>query len=246
MDGIDQCPGTAKGLKVDGKGCTLDSDGDGVPDTLDQCADTPKGTTVDEKGCPVDTDGDGVADYLDKCPGTPKDAVVDAEGCPPAAPIDSDGDGVIDSLDKCPNTKAGTKVDAMGCALVTKARGVLKGVNFQFGKAELTPVSLQILDDVAAALNEFPLVHVEVQGHTDATGPENVNLNLSAARAEAVATYLASKGVARERLQSKGYGSSKPIGNDKTRAGRAQNRRVELNWLDQPNTTTPETPATTN
>jgi OOP family OmpA-OmpF porin len=54
LDGIDQCPNTPKGAKVDAKGCPMDSDGDGVPDGIDQCPDTPKGLKVDATGCPIE------------------------------------------------------------------------------------------------------------------------------------------------------------------------------------------------
>jgi len=68
-------------VKVDPRGCPLDSDGDGVPDHLDKCPGTPSGAAVDASGCPLDSDGDGVADYLDKCPETPKGATVNSAGC---------------------------------------------------------------------------------------------------------------------------------------------------------------------
>lgn len=228
FDGIDQCPNSAKGMKVDEKGCTLDSDADGIPDSVDQCANTPAGTAVDEKGCPKDSDGDGVVDGADQCPDTPKGVVVNASGCP----LDSDGDGVTDDKDQCPNTPKETKIDEKGCPIVNKARGVLKGVNFKSGSAELLPTSFKTLDEAATALQEFPNVKVEVQGHTDNTGKEPTNQKLSQARAETVAKYLADHGVSADRMVSKGYGSSKPIAPNKTKAGRGKNRRVELNWLD--------------
>ena len=179
----------------------------------------------------MDADGDGVADALDKCPETPKGVAVDATGCP----VDSDGDGVPDYLDKCPGTPTGVAVDTTGCPVKAgKARGVLKGVNFKFNKADLKPESFKVLDQAAAALKEVPDVQVEVQGHTDNTGSSATNLKLSDARAKTVMNYLASKGVDPKRLQAKGYGGTKPIGDNATKAGRAQNRRVELNWLDTP------------
>lgn len=228
FDGIDQCAGTAKDTKVDEKGCPMDSDGDGVHDGIDQCPNTFKGAVVDEKGCPTDTDADGVADKMDKCPNTPKEAKVDEAGCP----IDTDLDGIPDFLDKCPGTKKGSRVDVMGCPLQTKARGVLKGVNFKFGKAEIHPDSYKVLDATAVALQEFPEVQVEVQGHTDSTGPEAANKAISQSRAQSVSDYLVSKGVSSNRLHPKGYGEEKSIASNKTRAGRAKNRRVELLWLD--------------
>jgi len=84
FDDRDQCPGTARGVRVDAKGCPLvvDSDGDGVPNSADRCPNTPANVAVDASGCPLDRDGDGVADYLDQCPNTPRGSTVDAKGCP--------------------------------------------------------------------------------------------------------------------------------------------------------------------
>jgi len=231
-DGLDRCPDTPKGVRVDAAGCPLDTDGDGVPDHLDKCPGTPRGVKVDATGCPLDTDGDGVPDHLDKCPGTPRGVKVDATGCP----LDTDGDGVPDHLDRCPDTPRGTKVDANGCPVrVTepifkegKKSLVLEGVTFEYDSAKLTAESTAVLDKVAASLVEWSDVNVEVNGHTDSKGADAYNMKLSQARAEAVRDYLVSKGVASSRLAAKGFGETKPIADNKTDEGRAQNRRVEL------------------
>jgi len=76
----DQCPNTPEGVKVDTKGCPLDTDGDGVADYLDKCPATPAGVKVDMNGCPLDRDGDGVPDYLDKCPDVK--GTIANKGCP--------------------------------------------------------------------------------------------------------------------------------------------------------------------
>jgi OOP family OmpA-OmpF porin len=112
-DGIDRCPRTPAGTRVDAYGCELDSDGDGVKDSKDKCPGTPAGVSVNADGCPMDSDGDGVSDDKDKCPGTPAGAKVDADGCE----LDSDGDGVVDRLDECPGTPKGTPVDRRGCEI---------------------------------------------------------------------------------------------------------------------------------
>ncbi len=237
LDDVDQCKDTPAGDKVDAKGCSLpkDADGDGVLDDVDQCKDTPAGDKVDAKGCslPKDADGDGVNDDVDQCKDTPAGDKVDAKGC--SLPKDADGDGVNDDKDRCPNTPAGVKVDAEGCQVLfepTRKTLILEGVNFETGKSELTPESQTILDGVAASLVANEEIKVQVGGHTDNTGSAAVNKRLSAARAEAVRTYLVSKGVAASRLTSAGFGPSKPIASNKTAAGRAQNRRVELTRLN--------------
>jgi OmpA-OmpF porin, OOP family len=228
-DGLDSCPNTVAGAEVDARGCPKDADGDGVADGIDQCPNTPAGVTVDHAGCPVDSDKDGVPDGLDKCPGTPAGIEVDSVGCQRV--VDSDGDGVDDTKDKCPGTAAGTRVDAAGCPILfteAKTPVVLRGVTFESGRSALKPDSYTILDIVAASLVANPDIKIEIGGHTDNTGSAATNTRLSQARADAVRTYLASKGVAPERMTAKGYGPSQPVAPNTTPSGRAQNRRVEL------------------
>jgi outer membrane protein OmpA-like peptidoglycan-associated protein len=222
----DKCPNTPAGTAVDASGCPKDSDGDGVLDAADKCPNTPAGTPVDATGCPKDSDGDGVTDLLDKCPNTPAGVSVDGTGCP----FDRDGDGVIDSTDKCPDTPAGTKVDAVGCPELFGggATLVLEGVYFETGKATLKPESQASLYRVAESLRGNPEVTVEIGGHTDNTGSKATNVRLSAARANAVRDFLISRGVDAARMTAKGYGPEKPVADNKTVAGRAANRRVEL------------------
>jgi len=205
-----------------------DSDGDGVPDDKDQCPGTPAGAPVDANGCPLYSDGDGVPDYLDKCPGTPSGVKVDADGCP----IDSDGDGVPDYLDKCPNTAPGTKVDADGCPPAGDTLAIVTNVNFDFDSSKIRSDSEQKLDRVVSILKDNPGVRVRVEGHTDSTGPEKYNLGLSFRRAESVQAYLASNGIDASRLSVVGFGEAKPLVSNKTRAGRAVNRRVEFKVLN--------------
>jgi OOP family OmpA-OmpF porin len=157
---------------------------------------------------------------------------VDSAGCQRAS--DADGDGVDDSKDKCPRTAPGTRVDAAGCPILfTEARTpvVLRGVTFETGRSALKPDSYTILDIVAASLIANPDIKIEIAGHTDNTGSLATNLRLSQARADAVRAYLASKGVAPDRMVAKGYGPSEPIAPNTTPAGRAQNRRVELRQI---------------
>jgi len=233
-DGLDRCPDTPRGWPVDEYGCPLDSDGDGVPDGKDACPNTPAGALVDERGCPMDSDGDGVYDGLDKCPNTPAGAIVDADGCP----LDSDGDGVYDGLDKCPNTPEGIAVGSDGCPLAAplfveeQKELVLEGVFFKLNSAELTLNSTEVLRQVADSLLAWPDVRMEIGGHTDSSGREQYNVELSYRRAASVRDYLISQGVPAGRLVVQGYGESDPIADNNTAEGRAKNRRVGLTRLD--------------
>ncbi|MDP3909543.1 MAG: thrombospondin type 3 repeat-containing protein [Gemmatimonadales bacterium] len=228
-DGIDQCANSPAGARADARGCTTDSDTDGVPDGPDQCPNTPAGATVDATGCPTDADGDGVFDGLDKCPNTAAGMEVDTAGCQRAS--DADGDGVDDTRDRCPGTAAGTRVDAAGCPILftpERTPVVLRGVTFETGRSALRSDSYTVLDIVAQSLLANPDIRIEIAGHTDITGSMATNMRLSQARADAVRTYLASKGVAPDRMVARGYGPSEPVAPNTTAAGRAQNRRVEL------------------
>ncbi|MBX3173410.1 MAG: OmpA family protein [Gemmatimonadaceae bacterium] len=232
LDSADRCANSPRGEPVTATGCPVDTDNDGVIDSADRCPNTPAGTRVNATGCPLDTDGDGVLDANDRCPNTPAGTRVNAQGCVP----DGDGDGVPDPMDACPNTPAGTAVDARGCTqLFTAERReiVLEGVTFATGSANLTAESNEILDRVAEALVNNPEVRVEVQGHTDNTGSLAGNNRISAARAASVRQYLISKGVAANRLTARGYGPTRPRADNGTADGRQQNRRVELQRIDQ-------------
>lgn len=225
----DRCPGTPEGTPVDENGCPLDSDDDGVIDPNDACPNTPAGTEVDASGCKIDgdQDGDGVKDSVDECPDTPEGTEVDAKGCP----IDLDGDGVINSKDECPDTPEGLEVNNKGCVVEQTIN--LKGVNFEFNSATLTPNAERILDEVAASLAANPEIKAEVGGHTDWLGSADYNERLSQARADSVKAYLVENGVSADNLSSKGYGESTPLADNETEDGRARNRRVELSIAEQ-------------
>ena len=219
-DGDDRCPDTPKGVAVDAEGCPLDSDGDGVSDYKDRCPDTPNGVMVDAEGCPLDSDGDGVSDYKDRCPDTPPNLQVNPDGCPP----DTDGDGVIDAHDKCPSTPNGATVNIQGC-------WILKDLNFDVGLASIKGGGKEILDDAANIFRKNPGLKVEIQGHTDHTGSDSFNQRLSEKRAKTVYNALVARGVTSDRLVTRGYGESKPITSNKTRNGRAMNRRVQMKLM---------------
>ena len=226
-DYLDRCHATPFGVEVDSVGCPVDSDHDGVPNYLDRCPDSPEGVEVDEYGCPVDSDGDGVADFLDQCPDTPKGVQVEAVGCP----VDSDGDGIPDYLDKCPDKKGLASND--GCPELPKEvtqvfKKAMTGIQFVSGKSTIKSSSFPVLDMIVSVMELNPDYNLNISGHTDNVGKADLNLRLSADRAAAVCDYLIMKGISASRLHSEGFGDTMPIADNKTAAGRTQNRRVEF------------------
>lgn len=176
-------------------------------------------------------------------PPAPVAAPAPAPAPPPdCSTLDSDHDGVNNCLDKCPNTPAGTIVGPDGCP--QKVVIDLRGVNFKFdypkkghvdakeiGKALAVPTadSISILNQAVDTLQRYPQVHVTVAGYTDSIGTDKYNQSLSMRRAQIVYDYLTSHGIDASRLEGPiGHGKNDPIGDNSTDAGRAQNRRTEL------------------
>lgn len=222
QDSKDDCPNTA-GL-AEFNGCP-DSDGDGVVDKDDKCPTVAGLKTL--AGCP-DADGDGVADGDDKCANEAGPAA--NSGCPWP---DTDGDGVLDKDDKCPS-EAGT-VANNGCPEVKPTQEVVKALNtyarsilFDSGKASFQKQTDQVLQAMVVIFKEYPKADFGIEGHTDSQGPTASNQALSERRANAVRDYLISNGIAADRLTAAGFGESTPIANNRTSAGRKENRRVEV------------------
>jgi OOP family OmpA-OmpF porin len=104
----------------------------------------------------------------------------------------------------------------------------LKSVHFEFDKYTLTPTATMNLDENIEILSKHPDKKIVIQGNTDSTGTAEYNLTLSEQRAQAVYEYLRSKGIAPERMQTVGFGASRPVAENSTREGRALNRRSDL------------------
>lgn len=101
-------------------------------------------------------------------------------------------------------------------------------IEFDSGQASITPNGLAILDEMAAAMQKLKGRKVEVIGHTDNTGLRASNVSLSQARADAVRSYLASKGIAPDSVLTSGQGPDRPVASNATVDGRARNRRIEF------------------
>ncbi len=223
QDKEDECPTVAG--KAEFKGCP-DTDADGIQDKEDACPNVKGLKTL--KGCP-DTDSDGLADKDDTCPKVA--GPVENKGCPWP---DTDGDGVLDKDDKCPAVK-GT-IANQGCPEVTvevekKLNVFAKSITFDSGKATIKQISFGTLASIKAVLVEYPQARFRVEGHTDNTGKAAKNLTLSKERAAAVKDYLIANGIDASRLESEGFGSTKPVAPNTTKAGKALNRRTEVNLI---------------
>jgi outer membrane protein OmpA-like peptidoglycan-associated protein len=222
QDSKDDCPNTA-GL-AEFNGCP-DTDGDGVVDKDDKCPEVAGLKSL--AGCP-DADADGVADADDKCPNVA--GPVANNGCPWP---DTDGDGILDKDDKCPN-EVGT-VANNGCPEVKPTEEVMETLNsysrsilFNSGRATFQKQTDQVLQSMVAIFKEYPRANFSLEGHTDSDGSKSMNQALSDRRANAVRDYLIANGIAADRLTATGFGESNPIANNRTRAGKKENRRVEV------------------
>ncbi|MEP7277179.1 MAG: OmpA family protein [Bacteroidota bacterium] len=222
VDSLDACPDVA-GLAKFG-GCP-DSDGDGIPDKEDKCP-TVAGLAR-YQGCPIpDRDKDGINDEEDKCPDLA--GLARYQGCPIP---DRDKDGVNDEEDKCPDLP-GNAANS-GCPVIKqeeikKVEYAAKNIFFNSGKSVLLTKSFKPLNEVAVILNENKNLKLDLDGYTDNSGKADKNQTLSQSRADAVKKYMISKGVEASRLLSVGHGIDNPVADNKSAAGRAKNRRVEL------------------
>jgi outer membrane protein OmpA-like peptidoglycan-associated protein len=245
LDTVDKCPDQPESRNgfEDEDGCPDqgDTDGDGLRDPEDACPNEPedKDAFEDENGCPdPDNDADGVLDAADACPLVPedKDDFEDADGCPDP---DNDRDGVLDADDKCPkepetinglDDQDGCPDAGVSSVRVTSTKiEILDKVFFDNDKDTIKPVSFPILDQVVSVLKaNTQIQRIRVEGHTDRWGPPEHNLDLSKRRALSVKNYLISKGVEENRLESEGYGPTRPLDPRKNFAADDKNRRVEF------------------
>ncbi|AKT39757.1 OmpA family protein [Chondromyces crocatus] len=223
-----------------------DTDGDGYPDVIDLCPEDKEDGKAPKPsdGCPdmPDRDGDGIPDVVDLCPDEPEDmdGIDDRDGCPET---DADQDGVPDAEDKCPKEPGQPVAEdpsKNGCPYyIRRITGsaeiqILKQVEFQFDSWTILPRSFPILDEVVRLFKANPEIKlVSIEGHTDNQGTVEYNQKLADSRANAVRLYLINRGVERQRLTSKGFGSTRPLDSNDTEQGRQRNRRVEFHIISQ-------------
>ena len=225
----DGCPETSDG----------DRDGDGIMDSKDKCPDQPEDRDgfQDEDGCPdPDNDQDGIPDKRDACPNDPedKDGFEDEDGCPDP---DNDKDQIPDVRDKCPNepeTYNGYE-DEDGCpdkgSVIIQDNNIviLEKIKFRTNSAEILPESNKILDAVATTIMHHPEFELmEIAGHADERASDSYNLRLTQDRVNSVMAALIQRGVARDRVRSKGYGEYCPEDPGHNETAWEKNRRVDF------------------
>lgn len=249
------------GFEDDDQCADLDNDGDSIADTEDMCPNEKENLNgvKDDDGCPEDEiadeheplaelqpgqdpDGDGLVGDEDACPTDPEDMddYEDHDGCPDP---DNDDDTIADVDDKCPlRAEVFNSVeDEDGCpdegkrlVVGTKSKiQILEKVYFDTNKATIKKRSFPLLDQVAAYLRTNPqITKLRIEGHTDSRGRDSYNMTLSQNRSESVRTYLQNKGIAVERMDAQGFGETRFIDTNRTKAGRANNRRVDFVILE--------------
>jgi OOP family OmpA-OmpF porin len=244
LDDVDECPDEPEDFdgfeEEDGCPDDQDTDGDGIPDARDLCVSDPEDADgqQDEDGCPdPDDDLDGILDADDRCRIDPedRDGWRDEDGCPDP---DNDGDSILDTDDQCPD-EPGPQAER-GCPRVyenvevtTTHIRITQKIHFALNRAEIMADSFGILETVATVLTDFPNINLDIQGHTDSQGSDSHNQDLSDRRASAVRSFLVGRNISPARLVAHGFGESRPLESNRTRAGRARNRRVEFVRTDE-------------
>ena len=222
---------------------TLDHDKDGINDISDLCRHRPedKDNFEDLDGCPdEDNDQDGVFDNQDQCPLFFGDAPY---GCPDEdfRTKDTDLDGVPNSKDYCPDEKETINAfeDNDGCPdsipeKLNTLLGRMDSIQFEIGSSAIKEGSVVILEKIGQAMQMYPDYNIRVEGHTDDIGTKESNDALSQDRAQSVVTWLIDHNISSERLEAKGFGSSKPLASNNTSEGQLRNRRVEIYMYKKP------------
>ena len=167
------------------------------------------------------------ADKVVNLPVETVEPVVEPVAAPAPAPEpeknldDLDEDGVLNADDLCPDTPKGETVNQQGCWILGK-------VYFLFDQAVIQKESIPELNRIVAYLRAHPELDVELQGHTDSTGPAIYNDGLSLRRAKAVMKYFVKQDIAASRMRSVGFGESRPVNDNSSKRKRYYNRRVEV------------------
>lgn len=183
----------------------MDQDNDTIPDNMDLCDNSKAGENLMPYGCTKTKEIDMTIKLHD------------------SLISDSDHDGVIDVKDQCPDTPAGYKVDTKGCPEM-----VTLHLNFATASYAIPSSATADITRLENFLKTHPDTTIDIIGHTDSVGNDELNQILSANRAKALADVLVKHGIAAERMTTQGKGEASPIASNVSASGRAQNRRTEI------------------
>jgi outer membrane protein OmpA-like peptidoglycan-associated protein len=191
-----------------------DSDGDGLSDGEE---------VINYKTSPKmqDTDGDDLTDYVE---------VYDTKTQP--LKVDTDDDGVTDNDDDCPLTYGDASNNGCPPQLAAGQQLDVAGIEFETGSATILEISTPSLMRADSIMRQYPTLRVSIEGHTDNMGTPELNKRLSLDRANAVRDWLITRGIAADRIQTKGYGQDSPVSTNSTEEGRALNRRIEFRVIE--------------
>ncbi len=249
-DGIDACPDTPAGAQVDARGCPSDGDGDGVLDGLDRCPESPARAEVDQTGCPrVEQPAPAPAIPAPPSAAAPLPSPTVRPDTTPAAPVtpptrrpDTTRAAPVprpaarpDTTKALPAPRPAARPDTAKTAPVTTAKVViLPGTIWNYRSSTINRTGLPGLDSIVALLKANPKLLAEVQGYAhDRLVPVD-NTLLSKRRADAIKSYIVSKGVTAGRVSAAGLGSRTLLVSDTTDAARITNRRVEVHLRPGP------------
>jgi outer membrane protein OmpA-like peptidoglycan-associated protein len=206
--------------------------GSAIPENIDGIVEnneipdykTPTGASADSSmGCFGDPDNSSGYQDLDGCPDPQGESALlsGKENCPG---LSETGGGYRDDAG-CPDSIIGAPVKK---GPEFPREQTLQGLEFKNKNADLSFGSYSVLDRLAKSLKDFPDVYIEVRGYTDAIGKADANRRLSQMRAEGIRQYLINQGIDPQRIRALGFGPDNPVGDNRTAAGRAVNRRIEV------------------
>jgi len=169
---------------------------------------------------PDDDDHDNIINKNDMCPNTPLGTKVYANGCE----ADDDKDKVVNSLDQCPTSEIGAIVDSKGCEVLITP--VDLGITFDTNSAQINKSEITKFEKYSTYLKNVPETKIILEAHTDSSGSEKYNLELSKKRAQSAKQQLISMGIESTRISSIGYGETQPLVENNTAENMRKNRRV--------------------
>jgi len=238
-DDVDLCPNVPEdfdGFK-DNDGCPdEDNDGDGIKDVDDQCANNKEDFDgfEDNDGCPdIDNDGDGIVDSLDNCPNAPEtfNGYMDDDGCPDELPKPVIPEPEVSKPKaKTPKPKSESRPRENISRAPTEIL-LHSETTFATNSSQIKSSAFTRLNEIANQMKKYPSVKWRVEAHIDKQNSSLDAVRITKQQAEAIVSYLISRGISGNNLQSVGMGDSSPISSNSSVYGRMKNRRIVIKRL---------------